>query len=31
MGFEIENGDFEVDGISVFSNYAGEGNHRFFL
>jgi ribosomal protein S18 acetylase RimI-like enzyme len=28
MGFEIENGDFEVDGISVFSNYAGEGNHR---
>jgi ribosomal protein S18 acetylase RimI-like enzyme len=28
MGFDIETGDRMVDGISVFSNYDGQGNDQ---
>ncbi|MCF6409821.1 GNAT family N-acetyltransferase [Pseudalkalibacillus salsuginis] len=28
MGFEIEKGDTEVDGVSVFADYDGAGNDR---
>ncbi|RAP22367.1 hypothetical protein C2W64_03582 [Brevibacillus laterosporus] len=28
MGFEIERGDTEVDGISVFSDYDGKNESR---
>lgn len=28
MGFEIEQGDTEVDGIFVFTDYDGKNEHR---
>ncbi|MBA2875924.1 GNAT family N-acetyltransferase [Thermaerobacillus caldiproteolyticus] len=28
MGFDIEKGDQEIEGVSVFTNYDGRGGHR---
>ncbi len=28
MGFEVEKGDNEIDGISVTTNYDGNGGNR---